>query len=171
MINNHHDRDDDRPSRSQRKRDSTALQRLAERLLALPLTRLPGLPLTDDLRAAAREWHNIPTFEGRRRQAQYLGRLMREEGDAEALQQALDALSAAHDSGSAAFKRLEALRDELMAASEGELTSLLAPFGQEADGLRDLVRKARNERLHQRPPRDFRALFRKLKALSEAAEA
>ncbi|MEI3479095.1 MAG: DUF615 domain-containing protein [Bilophila sp.] len=98
---------------------------------------------------------------------QYVGRLMREEGDALAVREALDALKLGQGLQSAAFKRCEKLRDDLMAAAPAETEALLSSYGEDAAELRDLIARARNEKEHGRPPHAFRALFRKLKTLSE----
>lgn len=75
-------------SRSQRKRDSLAAQQLGEDLTDCSPAVQGRLPLSDDLRAALAEWRTIPSREGKRRQAQYIGRLMREE-DTTAIAEAL----------------------------------------------------------------------------------
>lgn len=83
---------EERPlSRSEKKRRCLALQALGERLAKLPLPLLPSLPLPPDLERALRELQRISDHEGRRRQKQYIGRLMRE-ADAEALEAALTRL-------------------------------------------------------------------------------
>ncbi len=162
------DSEDDRPSRSQKKRDSTALQCMGEELSALSPSVLARMPLTDNIREALLEWHRLNSHESRRRQMQYVGRLMREEGDPQAISDALEALKLGHSGETANFKRFEKLRDDLMIASADELDALLAPFAPEdAKELRELTAKARNEREHGRPPHAFRALFRKLKSLPE----
>lgn len=164
--------DDDRPSRSQKKRDSTALQNMGEDLTTLSPGVLAKMPLTPGIRDAVREWHDVASHEGRRRQMQYIGRLMREEADANALREALDSLKAGHAVETVSFKHLEKRRDELMLATSAELDSLLAPYPAEAQtALRDLIARAQNEREHGRPPQSFRALFRKLKELVEGSEA
>ena len=142
--------EDDRPSRSQKKRDSTALQRMGEELTTLGSSVLAKMPLTPNIREAVLEWQRLSSHEGRRRQMQYIGRLMREEADPQA----------------ASFKRSEKLRDDLMNATDAEMDTLLAAFSAEdATEIRDLTAKARNERKHSRPPHAYRALFRKLKSL------
>lgn len=83
------------PSRSQKKRDCTALQALGAELTRLPLAFLVALPLTSDLNEALRLMARISDHEGRRRQLQYIGRLMRE-CDVEALRAALDAQRLGH---------------------------------------------------------------------------
>ena len=85
------DHDDGWVSRSQRKRDSAALQDLAEELTRLAPGQLRDLPLTPDLLDALHVWRRIDGRESRRRQLQYLGRLMRGE-DAAAIASGLAAL-------------------------------------------------------------------------------
>ena len=80
------------PSRSQRKRDSLALQLVGERLTRYPDSALAELPLSGELRQAVAEWRRIPSREGKRRQLQYIGRLMREEEDPEAILAVMDSL-------------------------------------------------------------------------------
>ena len=176
--------EEDRPSRSQKKRDSTALQNLGEELASLPETILDAFPLSEKTREAVREWRRFSSRESKRRQMQYIGRLMREENDIPALREAL----AAHASGQAentrAVRRAEALRDALMEADEQETARLIEssfPVRPEADPgqpdqtnpaerareIMELVRQARNEREHGRPPHAFRALFRRLRDLSD----
>lgn len=77
------------PSKSQLKRDMLALQALGERLLPLPDERLQRLPVPPELVEAVRLARGIRAREGRRRQLQYIGRLMRGI-DAQALRAALD---------------------------------------------------------------------------------
>ncbi len=67
-----------RKSRSQKKRESAALQELGEKLAKLPLRALEGFPLAPGLLSAFRELKTIRSNEARRRHFQYIGRLMRE---------------------------------------------------------------------------------------------
>lgn len=160
--------DDDRPSRSQKKRDSTALQGMGEELTALGASVLAKMPITPNIREAVLEWQHLSSHESRRRQMQYIGRLMREEAEPQAVRDALDAVKLGHSGETASFKRSEKLRDDLMIASDAEMGGLLAAFPPEdAAELRDLTAKARNEREHGRPPHAYRALFRKLKSLPD----
>lgn len=69
---------EDRPSKSQRKRDMHALQDLGERLLAMQPAKLAALPLPPSLADAIALARTITSREGLRRQRQYIGRLMRE---------------------------------------------------------------------------------------------
>jgi len=85
----------EKPSRSQKKRDSAALQKLGEQLAGLPPARLAALPLPDDLKKALAACAGMKSYGAKRRQLQYVGRLMREaqeEGSLDSLPAALAAL-------------------------------------------------------------------------------
>lgn len=81
----------ERVSRSQRKRDSAALQAKGEELALLPPARQDKLPLPPDLAEALAAFRAMSSREARRRQLQYIGRLMREADGAGTLQAVLDA--------------------------------------------------------------------------------
>lgn len=80
--------DEGRPSKSERKRASHLLQTLGDEVAALPASRLNALTLPDNLREAIRELHRTKSHEGRRRQLQFIGKLMRQV-DPEPLQEAV----------------------------------------------------------------------------------
>ena len=65
-------------SRSQKKRDSSALQDLGKKLAALSNAGRAKLPLPPELARALAQYHTITGHEAARRQLQYIGRLMRE---------------------------------------------------------------------------------------------
>lgn len=153
------------PSRSQKKRESTALQDLGAALTAVPVARLSRLPLTPELDEALRLMARITDREGRRRQLQYIGRLMRE-CDAEAVRAALEQMKQGQVQDNAAFHHVERLRTALLAADAAETTRLLAPWPQEAEELRELVAKARQETA---APHAARALFRRLRELTASS--
>ena len=73
-------------SRSQKKRDSSVLQRVGAEIVLLPAFKLGLLPLSEDLKLAIAEHKKISHKEAKRRQLQYIGRLMREAQDEAALQ-------------------------------------------------------------------------------------
>ncbi len=82
----------ERPSRSQKKRESLALQEIGERLVAFPRSRLAELPLPPALRDALEDCTRMGSRGAQRRQLQYIGRLMREAQEEGALRPLLDAL-------------------------------------------------------------------------------
>lgn len=80
---------DDKPSKSQRKRDMIALQKLAESLTGLSSSELARIPLETTLLEAIESAKKLKTHEAKRRQFQYLGKLMRHH-DVELIRKALE---------------------------------------------------------------------------------
>ena len=69
--------DTDNKSRTQKKKEDRALQRLGEQLVALPLGQLETMELPVELLAAIKLAHKIKSHSARRRQIQYIGTIMR----------------------------------------------------------------------------------------------
>ena len=84
---------EERPSRSQRKRDALALQKLGVALTRLTTTQLALLTLPEELLEAVREAQRLRSRAALARQRQYIGRIMRQI-DAAPIEQALQALNA-----------------------------------------------------------------------------
>ena len=153
------DEQPERPSKSQRKRESTALQDLGEALVALPEDRLVKIDMTDSLRDAVREARRITRHEARRRQMQYIGKLMRSV-DPQPIQAALD---------TERMHRLERLRQRLLDDESAALDEIAATYrSADLQQLRQLRRNALKEHEQNKPPRAFREIFRMLKALEDA---
>ena len=149
------------PSKSQRKRDMTALQRLGTKLLELSPNRLESLGLPETLREALEFARHVTSHEGRRRHMQYIGKLMRGV-DPEPLQRALDEAGGSSRAAVALMHRAEVWRERLLAEDEA-LTELVAAHpALDVQQLRSLVRAARRERAAGTPPRQARALYRLL---------
>ena len=103
-----------RPSKSQRKRDMHALQALGERLVALRDGQLARVPLEDGLREAIEHAQTITSHEGRRRQMQYIGKLMRQV-DAGPIERALEQLTDGSRQATALQHAAEHWRERLLA--------------------------------------------------------
>jgi ribosome-associated protein len=88
--------DDDRPSKSARKREAHALQKLGERLVRMKPQDVATLPLTEPLLDAIAEARRLTSRGALSRQHQYIGRLMRDV-DAEAIEAALARLEVARN--------------------------------------------------------------------------
>jgi len=156
-------------SKTRRKRAIDELQALGAQLLTLPDERLEAVELPDELRTAVREAQRMQRpDEARRRQIQYIGRLMRDT-DVEPIRQALAALRGRSLTDSARLHRLERLRDDLLA--DENVVHKLAAAHPALDGqqLRSLRRAALLEREKGRPPRSYRAIFQLLKNVETSA--
>ncbi len=157
------------PSKSQRKRDMHALQNLGEELVALSADQLAKVPLPESLAEAVLEARRITKHEARRRQMQYIGRLMRNI-DPEPIQAQLDVFKGLSKAEIARQHRLERLRADFL--EDEKALAAIADAWPHADfqQLRLLRRNALKEREQNKPPRAFRELFRVLRELDEAGE-
>lgn len=156
------------PSKSSRKREMHALQGLGEQLVALSADQLAKVPIPDDLFAAVKDAKRFTKHEARRRQMQYIGRLMRHI-DPEPIQAQLDVFNGVSKAEVARQHRLERLRTEFMENEQvaGQIAETWP--GADLQHLRVLRRNALKERDHNKPPRAFRELFRVLRDLDENA--
>jgi len=151
--------DAERPSKTQRKRAMHALQDLGERLLELNRDQIARVELPPAVREALEAARTITAHEARRRQMQYVGKLMRTL-DGDTLQQAIDRATGTARQSVALMHRCERLRERLL-ADDDALTTLLREHPQaDAQWLRAAIRGARRERAAQRPPRHGRELYR-----------
>jgi ribosome-associated protein len=99
-----------------------------------------------------------------RRQMQFIGKLMRNV-DAEPIREKLDAWSGLNLKHTAWLHALERWRERLLADEQA-----LGDLGQQYPAadlqqLRTLIRNAQKERLANKPPRSFRALFQELQRI------
>ena len=160
---------DDTPiSKTRRKKESQALQDLGAELVALNEERLAAVELPDFLRDAVTDARRITGFEARRRQMQYIGKLMRKV-DAEPIRARLEAWKSPERAQVALFKRIEAWRDRLLGEGDA-LEELLREYpAADRSQFDALVRDALRERAENRPPRSYRLLFQALRALLETS--
>ena len=112
------------PSRSEKKRQSLALQNMGEELTRLGPQEVKNLDLPADLREALQLYARIGDHEGRRRQMQFIGRVMREI-DPAPIRAMLDARREVSAAATAALHKAEQWRDRLLTADEAELAELV----------------------------------------------
>ncbi len=163
---------DERPSKTQRKKASHELQDLGEALVALPESRVKDLDIPESLRDAVHEYRRTKTHEGRRRQMQYIGKLMRGTDTAPIRQAVLDMqLGRAKDS--LALHEAERWRAELVADDDAIGSFVQQYEGTDTQQLRSLVRAARKDASlapEQRSGRAFRELFQFIKQVRDDHE-
>ena len=155
------------PSKSQRKRDMIALQKLGGQLVEQSAERIQKAPIPEDLRKAVLECQRIKNHEGHRRQLQYIGKLMRklQENEVEAIKQQLDSWKGHSKADTALLHAVENLRAQLL-ENPNALTDFLARFPQaDSQQLRALIRNAKKEQAENKPPKAFRELYRQIKLL------
>lgn len=156
-------------SKSEIKRDAEELKRLGLELVELGKNALEKMPLDDDLRAAIELAQKIKK-EGRRRQLQLIGKMMRSR-DVEPIRQALDKLKNRHNQQVSLFHKLEALRDRLVDEGDDAISEVLRLY-PEADRqqLRVLIRNAQKEKAANKPPKSYRQIFSYLRELAESQD-
>ena len=156
-----------RPSKSQAKREMAALQTLGEQLVALSADRLAKIAMPDNLRQAVRDAQRFTKHEARRRQLQYIGRLMRDV-DPAPIQAALDEVNGVSAAATARLHALERWRERLLADEKvaGEIAAQYP--AADIQYLRQLRRNALKEQEAGKPPRAYRELFRTLRELEES---
>jgi len=156
-------------SKTRKKAEMHALQDLGEALVALDARRFSELAaevaLDPRLVDAIVEARSISAWGGRKRQLQYVGKLMRGV-DPDPIRHRLDEWAQGHAVDSARQHELEQWRDRLVA--DAAALDLLAARWPRLDRprFRALITKARDERVRGQPPHAFRELFRELKALT-----
>jgi ribosome-associated protein len=145
------------PSKSARKREGLALQQLAETLLALPAKQLAEVPLSDQLRKALADSRTVTQHEARRRQLQYLGKLMRD-ADSAAILNALAEFEHRNRHFRRHLDHTDSLCTRLCVDGDPAIEALLADHpGLDRQQLRQLVRNAKGATDPQAPAR--RKLF------------
>ncbi|MBP6369021.1 MAG: DUF615 domain-containing protein [Burkholderiales bacterium] len=151
-----------RPSKTRLKHEMEALQELGETLVSLDAARLRSLELPERLVDAVVLARSITKHEARRRQMQYLGRLMRDV-DPVPIRAALERWETVPREEKARFAALEGWRDRIL-ADAAALDAFVAEH-PDADraSLARLADAARNERSRGEPPRAFRELFRAMR--------
>ncbi len=164
----------ERPSKTQRKKVSHDLQDLGEAAVALPDTRLVDLAVAEVLLDAIHNYKKTKTFEGRRRQMQYIGKLMRSH-DVEPLRQAVTDMQLGRAKDSLALHQSERWRAELIADDDAVTRWTAEHPHTDVQQLRNLIRAARKDAAlepEKRSGRAYRELFQFLKAgTGTAAEA
>jgi len=155
-------------SKSEIKRDAEELKRLGAELVELSGNSLDKIPLDEDLRAAIELAQKIKK-EGRRRQLQLIGKMLRSR-DEDPIRQALDKLKNRHNQQVALFHKLEMLRDRLVAEGDDAMADVLQLYpNADRQQLRSMIRNAQKEKAANKPPKASRQIFPSICELAEAS--
>jgi ribosome-associated protein len=149
-------------SKTQRKNEMHALQAIGEELVALPGNRLANINLPDSLRDAILEARRINQRGARRRQLQYIGRLMRDV-DADSIRKQLEEIRGGSAQEVAIMHRAERWRERLLSNDTAVSEFVNAFPGVDVQKLRTMLRNAKQEAAAEKPPKFYRALFREIR--------
>lgn len=151
-------------SKTEMKQDMQELQELGEELVKLKPATLEQFPLDDILREAIADAQRFKG-EAKRRQLQYVGKVMRKVDD-EPIRAALNKYTNKHAQATQILHKLELQRDALIEKGDSEINEVVEKY-PEADRqrLRQLVRQAKKEASQSKPPKASREIFQYLKEL------
>ena len=152
-------------SKSQAKRDVEELQKLGGKLVKLSKSILESFQLDEKLMDALLLAQNIHSNSATRRQAQLIGRLMRE-GDSEKIRKKYERYQNQAVEANAHFHKLENYRDQLISQGDTAINQLLNQYPElDRSRLRQLQRNAKKETELKKAPKSARQIFQYLKEM------
>ena len=143
----------DEQSRTDLKRESTELQKLGEDLLTLRVDLIERLDVSEKLKDAVAEAKRITNFEGKRRQMQYIGKLMRkvDPGVLETMRSALVEQNSGSAQENLVLHLTETWRDRLLASEDAFGEWITRCPNTDTQQLRALIRQARKDAVPEKP--------------------
>lgn len=143
----------DEPTRTDLKKESTELQKLGEDLLTLRADLMTKLDLPDKLVDGVAEAKRITNFEGKRRQMQFIGKLMRklEPSKWDEIRAALEEQHMPSAKETLVLHQAEQWRDRLIADDDAVGQWITLSPGTDSQNLRALVRQARKDAKPEKP--------------------
>ena len=160
--------DDPVASRTQRKREALDLQKIGQRLLDLDPGDLATIPLVPELEEAIALWKRIRSHEARRRQLQFIGKLMRRI-DLTEIETALGRIDGTSAQAQFAFHQIEVWRDRLIAEPDSLTDYLNTHPHADRQALRHQIARVRKARDDSQRKSQSRALFRLLRQFEDDA--
>ena len=159
--------EDDLISKSQLKRDSQALQDMGSQLVEMPEGQLKKFDLPENLKDAIYEARRLKNREGKRRQLQFIGKLMRT-ADTSFIQETLDRMDHQSQTYRQHFMRLEEWRDKIISQGNSAIEALIEQYpAADRQQLRNLQRQAAREIEQKKAPTASKKLFAYLRQISE----
>ena len=166
-MHNEKDQEIEYISKSQMKREMLALQELGEKLVALTADQLEQLELPDNLLTAILQAQTINKHGAKRRQIQYIGKLMRDV-DAEDIRHQYDNATRHSAESISQFHKMEKWREQLIERGDEALEEFLTAYPDaDRQQLRSLIRGAVEERKDNKPPKLYRKIFQVIKQYIE----
>lgn len=161
----------ERPSKSQRKRECDALQQLGEDLVKLADAKLASIPMPENLRDAILQAKAIKKHGGRKRQLQYIGKIMRDIEDVNSIQNDLHQVLKPARESAAQLHKLEDWRTRLVEEGDSALNEWLSKYPKtDRQHLRQLIRNVHKEKKQNKPPKAYREIYRFLKILMDGKD-
>ena len=155
------------PSRSQLKRENQELRDMGEQLVLLANSQLEKITLDDSLKEAIKEARRLKNLDARRRQIQYIGKLLRKI-DITEIKYSLEKLNHQSQTFRQHFAKLEQWRDRFISEGNDAIEDFIANY-PEADRqqLRNLQRQACREKSQNKPSAASEKLFKYIRQLAD----
>lgn len=151
-------------SKSEIKRDAEMLKQLGEKLVNLTKANLEKIPLPENILDAIELAQRVQK-EAKRRQLQYIGKLLRQI-DTNEIQESLSKLKNNHHQQQDLLHKLELLRADLLEKGDSVLNDVINKYPMaDRQHLRNLIRTAQKERMDNKPQKAYREIFQYLKEL------
>ena len=156
-------------SKTAKKLQMDELQDLGMALTKLSDQTIKKIGLPEDLLQAIKDYKKITSNGATKRQAQYIGRLMRDI-DATPIRAFLAQLAGENQAYNAFLQRVEQMRTRLIEKDDA-LTQFITDYPHaDAPTLRTLVRNTRKEQAENKPPKHFRALYQEIKNIMQSTD-
>jgi len=151
------------PSKSELKRQMLSRQKLGEKLTQLNKQQLSTIPLDTTLVEAITDYQRFRHNEAKRRQMQFIGKLMRNV-DVEVIEHAYQLTQSGSEASKKIEHKLEYWRDRLIGEGDAAINEAMVEFPQlDRQAVRQLIREALKEKKENKPPAASRKLFKFLK--------
>ena len=158
---------EDLPSRSQLKRENQELRDMGEQLVLLAKSQLEKITLDDVLKAAIKEARRLKNLDARRRQLQYIGKLLRNI-DVTDIRHSLEKLNHQSQTFRQHFAKLEEWRDRFISEGNDAIEDFIAQYPQaDRQQLRNLQRQACREKSQNKPSTANEKLFKYIRQLAD----
>jgi ribosome-associated protein len=156
-------------SKTEIKREMAELQELGTKIVELSEKYISRIPLEGQLAEAIHQARGMKHREGRRRQLQFIGKLMRKAENIDDIRAAYQKIVNIGQEHTKIQHQCEQWRDKLMDDGNSALQGFINDFpAADVQHLRQLIRNAQKERSQQKPPSSARKLFKYIRELIEA---
>lgn len=155
----------DEESRTHRKNEMLALQKLGKTLTEMTESQLDKIPISDEMKTIIRTYRTLKTNESKRRHMQYIGKKMRQV-DADAVKKSIEIVQRDNAVVVEKFHDVEAWREQLILEGDDGLQKLMTLYPDiDRQQARQLIRKAQHDRKQEKKTGGELELFRFLREL------
>lgn len=158
---------EDLPSRSQLKRENQEFRDMGEQLVLLANSQLDKITLDDNIKAAIKEARRLKNLDARRRQIQYIGKLLRKI-DVTEINHSLEKLNHQSQTFRQHFAKLEEWRNRFIIEGNDAIEDFIAQYPDaDRQQLRNLQRQACREKVLNKSSTASEKLFKYIRQIAD----